>query len=116
MASTSPRCRSRPRRFFTDEGSKWPPARGCGPLIAFLEKHGQHRLAAELAESRDLPAGMVVRQWFLARDVRRAIRLAEERGAFADAIARLERTHRSEAQALRMLWAERLASKGDYAS
>lgn len=84
--------------------------------VAFLEQHGRYRLAAELAESRDLPAGLVVRQWFLAKDIRRAIRMAEERGAYADAVARLERTHRREAQLLRMLWAERLASRGDYGS
>jgi hypothetical protein len=82
--------------------------------VAFLEQHGRYRLAAELAESRELSPGLVVRQWFLAKDIRRAIRIAEERGAFADAVGRLERTHRREAQLLRMLWAERLASCGDY--
>src|SRR6185295_8622864 len=36
--------------------------------VAFLERHGRLRLAAELAEARDLPSGLVVRQWFLAGD------------------------------------------------
>jgi hypothetical protein len=82
--------------------------------VQFLEKHGRLRLAAQLAEARDLPPALVVRQWFLARDVRRAVRIAEEHGVFADAVARLERSHAHDAQLLRMLWAERLAARGDY--
>src|SRR5438270_1799545 len=34
--------------------------------VAFLERHGRLRLAAEMAEARDLAPGLVVRQWFLA--------------------------------------------------
>lgn len=39
--------------------------------VAFLERHGRLRLAAEVAEARDLPPGLIVRQWFLAGDVAR---------------------------------------------
>ena len=54
-------------------------------LAHFLERHGRPRLAAELAEARGLPPGRVVRQWFLARDVARAVDLARRTGTFADA-------------------------------
>jgi hypothetical protein len=83
--------------------------------VAMLEKHAQYRLAAELAESRDLPAGLQVRLWFLAKDLPRAIAVARRHGAFGDAILRLERSgHADAARQLRMLWADGLASAGDY--
>ncbi len=85
--------------------------------VAFLERHGRLRLAAEIAEARDLPAGLVVRQWFLAGDRRRGLRIARRAGAFADAVIRLERSRRTaEAAELRGLWAQGLAAAGDYAA
>lgn len=85
--------------------------------VAFLEKHGRFRLAAEIAEARRLPAGLCVRQWFLAGDVRRAVLLARSRGAFADAVHRLEASgHARQAQALRLAWADSLAEGGNYAA
>ncbi|PTL83240.1 bpX6 domain-containing protein [Vitiosangium sp. GDMCC 1.1324] len=83
--------------------------------VSFLERHGRLRLAAELAEGRKLAPGLVVRQWVLAKDVARAVDIARSRGAFADAVLRLERTHPSEARVLRLLWGEVLAQSGDYA-
>ncbi|GMU02264.1 hypothetical protein KH5H1_63840 [Corallococcus caeni] len=83
--------------------------------VSFLERHGRLQLAAELAEGRDLPASLVVRQWFLAKDVARAVSIARRSGVFADAVLRLEKTHPAEAQALRLLWAESLAEAGDWA-
>ncbi|RKG61681.1 hypothetical protein D7V80_33575 [Corallococcus sp. CA054B] len=82
--------------------------------VSFLERHGRFQLAAELAEGRDLPPGLVVRQWFLAKDVERAVAIARRSGVFADAVLRLEKTHPAEAQALRLLWAESLAEAGDW--
>lgn len=82
--------------------------------VSFLEKHGKLRLAAELAEARQLPPGLVVRQWFLAREAGRAVRLARRHGAFADAVARLEQTHPDAARALRLMWADSLAEAGAY--
>lgn len=83
--------------------------------VAFLERHGRLRLAAEMAEARQLPPGLVVRQWFLAGDRQRALRIARRAGAFADAVTRLERSRRKEeAQALRLLWGTGLAEAGDY--
>ncbi|MBN8229783.1 hypothetical protein JYK02_19920 [Corallococcus macrosporus] len=83
--------------------------------VSFLERHGRFQLAAELAEGRGLPASLVVRQWFLAKDVQRAVSIARRSGVFADAVLRLEKTHPAEAQALRILWGESLAEAGDWA-
>ncbi|HYX25684.1 MAG TPA: hypothetical protein VFC23_16145 [Thermoanaerobaculia bacterium] len=85
--------------------------------VGFLERHGRFRLAAEMAEARELPPGLVVRQWFLAGDRERALRLARRTGAFADAVTRLERSRQpEEAHELRRLWAQELARAGDYAA
>ena len=84
--------------------------------VSFLERHGRLRLAAEIAEARGLAPPLVVRQWFLAGDRARAIRLARRHGAFAEAVARLEPAHKEEANALRLLWANTLAQAGAYAA
>ena len=85
--------------------------------VSFLERHGRLRLAAEMAEARDLSPGLVVRQWFLAGDRQRGLRIAHRSGAFADAVTRLERSRESEqASELRRLWARELAAAGDYAA
>jgi hypothetical protein len=81
--------------------------------VAYLERHGQVVLAAKLAESRELSPGIVVRQWFIAGDRERAVTIAARENAFDDAVLRLERAgQKAEAQALRLLHAERLASAG----
>ncbi|MEZ4376108.1 MAG: bpX6 domain-containing protein [Polyangiaceae bacterium] len=82
--------------------------------VSFLERHKRLKLAAELAEARKLAPGLVVRQWLIAGNRERAMRLAERHGAFADAISRLEQGHPDLALQLRALWADRLASAGDY--
>jgi hypothetical protein len=84
--------------------------------VAFLERHGKLALAAEIAEARGLPPGLVVRQWFLAGERGRALSVARRSGAFADAVARLEKSDMEQARALRLLWADTLASAGDYAA
>lgn len=85
--------------------------------VAFLERHGRLRLAAEMAEARQLAPGLVVRQWFLAGDRQRALWTAHRTGAFADAVTRLERSRRHhEAQSLRLMWGNDLAEAGDYAA
>jgi len=83
--------------------------------VAFLERHGRLRLAAEMAEARELPPGLMVRQWFLTGDRERALWIARRTGAFADAVTRLERSRKKEeARALRLLWGADLAAAGDY--
>ena len=85
--------------------------------VSFLERHGRLRLAAEIAEARDLPAGLVVRQWFLANEPARAVAIARARDAFREAIRRLEASgHNAEAEALAILCADHLASIGDYSA
>ncbi len=84
--------------------------------VSFLERHGRYRLAAEIAEARKLPAGIIIRQWFLAGDKARAVQVARRTGAFADAVTRLERTHKDEGRSLRLLWADMLATAGAYAA
>jgi MoxR-vWA-beta-propeller ternary system domain bpX6 len=84
--------------------------------VSFLEKHGERRLAAELAEARGLPPGLVIRQWFLAGDTARAVAVARRTGAFADAVERLERSRSPHAAAIRVMWAKTLASAGAYAA
>lgn len=83
--------------------------------VAFLERHGKLKLAAELAEARELPPGLVVRQWFIAGDIQRAIGIARRTQAFADAVLRLERKNKGQAPKLRVMWAESLAEGGNYA-
>jgi tetratricopeptide (TPR) repeat protein len=83
--------------------------------VTFLERHKSLRLAAEMAEARNLPAGLVVRQWFLVGETQRAVLIARRNGAFADAVLRLERTNVEQAQELRWLWAVSLAEAGNHA-
>lgn len=82
--------------------------------VAFLERHGRLEAAAELAEARGLSPGLVVRQWFLAGERTRAVRIARRFAAFADALVRLK-GHPEEPE-LRLLWAESLAQAGDFAA
>ncbi len=84
--------------------------------VGYLERHQMLRLAAEIAEARDLPVGLIVRQWWIAGERRRAVDLARARGAFADAVFRLEKSDRAEAEALRLVWADSLADGGAYAA
>lgn len=85
--------------------------------VALLEHHGRARKAAEIAEARQLAPGLVVRLWFVAGNASRAVDVARRTGAFADAVARLERSRRhDEATRLRLLWADSEASAGNYAA
>ena len=84
--------------------------------VAFLEKHGRVKLAAEMAEGRNLPPGLVVRLWFLAGDRERAAKLAWKSGAFADAVDRMQRVDPERAREMRLFWAAELATAGAYAS
>ena len=83
--------------------------------VAFLERHGRLKLAAEMAEGRELAPGLVVRQWFIAGDKQRSLLIARRTKAFADAVIRLERTDKRQAEILRLLWAGALADAGDFA-
>ncbi|HEU4407213.1 MAG TPA: bpX6 domain-containing protein [Polyangiaceae bacterium] len=80
--------------------------------VSYLERKGELRLAAELAEARALPPPLVIRQWMLARDPRRAVLIARRHDAFAQAVERLGDS--GEGKELRALWAENLAEAGRY--
>lgn len=84
--------------------------------VAFLERHGKLELAAELAEARELAPGLVVRQWFIAGDIKRAVGIARRKHAFADAVVRLEKSDKEQAEKLRLVWAVSLAEGGNYAA
>ena len=84
--------------------------------VSLLERHGKLREAAEIAEGRKLPAALVVRQWFIAGDGDRAVAVARRTGAFSGAVARLHETHPHKADELRVVWADVLASSGEYAA
>jgi hypothetical protein len=88
--------------------------RESAQAVAFLERHGRYRLAAEIAEARGLPPAVLVRQWLLAGDTARAVLLARRHGAFADALARLE--NHPQGPVLRLLWGGMLADAGDFAA
>jgi hypothetical protein len=83
--------------------------------VSVLERHGKRRLAAELAEARNLAPGLVVRQWFLAGEAARAVHYAHRTGAFADACRRLDQTHPDEALQWRQMWAQHLVAAGRHA-
>ena len=85
--------------------------------VAYLERQNRLRLAAELAESRDLPPDLIVRQWLVAGETERALWIARRKNAFSSAIARLEKggdDDQKTAQKLRLLWANELARSGDF--
>jgi hypothetical protein len=82
--------------------------------VSYLERKGKLKEAAELAESRDLPPGLIVRQWFIAGEITRAVAIARQKGAFSDAVLLLERNHVEKARMLRLVWGKLLAQSGDY--
>lgn len=82
--------------------------------VEFLEKHGKYRLAAQLAESRDLAKEIIVRQWFLAGETRKAIQLAVLHNCFSYVVTKLEQQNHPQAETLREIWAENLAASGNY--
>lgn len=82
--------------------------------VEFLEKHGKFRLAAELAESRNLAPEIIVRQWFLAGEKRQAMRLAVLHNCFEYVVTKLEKENHPQAAELREIWAENLAASGNY--
>lgn len=86
--------------------------RADAEAVAFLERHGRLREAAEIAEARKLDPEIVVRQWFLAGEKERAVHVAKQTGSFQGAVLRLEKSHHPEARRLRICWAESLAEAG----
>ncbi|MCU0238407.1 MAG: bpX6 domain-containing protein, partial [Pyrinomonadaceae bacterium] len=82
--------------------------------VEFLEKHGKFRLAAELAESRNLSKETIVRQWFLAGEKNKAVQLAILHNSFEYVVSQLEKQNHPQATELREIWAENLAKSGNF--
>jgi hypothetical protein len=82
--------------------------------VEFLAKHGKYRLAAELAEARNLPKETIVRQWYLAGEKMRAVRLAILHDCFEYAVTKLEQENSETGAELRQIWAESLAAGGNF--
>lgn len=82
--------------------------------VEFLARHGKYRVAAELAEARNLPKETVVRQWFLAGEKARAVRLAVLHDCFEYAVTKLEGENSETGAELREIWAETLAQSGNF--
>ncbi|PZS31664.1 MAG: hypothetical protein DLM58_11315 [Pseudonocardiales bacterium] len=83
--------------------------------VTLLEATGRLRLAAELAEARQLEPALAVRLWWRAGDRARAIMLARTRGAFAAAIPRLAGVDEQAAVELRRAWVASCQDAGDHA-
>lgn len=83
--------------------------------VAYLERRKLYHLAAELAEARKLPASIVVRQWMIAGDLERALKIARAQGLAAQVIAQLEQRDPQNGRKLRVYWAAVRAEAGSYA-
>lgn len=82
--------------------------------VSFLAKHGRLRLAAEIAEAKNLSPAMAIRLWWLAKEPKRALALAIRTGELEQAVRQLSNTDPQEAEKLRFMWAKHLASSGKY--
>lgn len=85
--------------------------------VTYLEDHDELRLAAELAEARELAPGRVVSLWFRVGDHDRALALARRHDAWDAAVTELERRDQSALAAeLRVIWARQEAAAGRHAA
>ncbi|MEV4825164.1 bpX6 domain-containing protein [Micromonospora sp. NPDC049274] len=82
--------------------------------VALLERHRRYRLAALLAEGRDLDPDLGVRLWWQLGDRDRALRVARARGAFAGAVERLARVDAEAARQLRAEWVRARQAADDH--
>ncbi|MCP4010973.1 MAG: hypothetical protein GY726_15845, partial [Proteobacteria bacterium] len=80
--------------------------------VDYLEKHGEKRLAAELAEGQQLHPAKVIKQWMVAGDKRRAIQVARLSNCYAEALSVLEKWDKKAADQLRREFAEIHARAG----
>ncbi|HEY9411305.1 MAG TPA: hypothetical protein VIP77_17130 [Jiangellaceae bacterium] len=81
--------------------------------VALLERHERFRLAAELAEARDLHPDLLVRLWWRAGDRGRATDIARSRGNFAGAVDRLGEVDPAGGHRLREDWVHDRQRVGD---
>lgn len=82
--------------------------------LDYLERHGRHAQAAELALAWDMPPTTIVRLLLLAGDFERAVQAARRDGEFAGVVAALEKDKPTLAIKLRLAWGESLAERGQW--
>ncbi|MFI6262460.1 bpX6 domain-containing protein [Micromonospora sp. NPDC051006] len=82
--------------------------------VGLLERHRRYRLAATLAEGRELDPDLAVRLWWRAGDRDRALQVARARGAFAGAVERLARVDVAAARQLRAEWVRARQAADDH--
>lgn len=80
--------------------------------LDYLESHGRHVQAADLALAWDMSSSQIVRLLCLAEDWQRAVMVARRDDAFADAVVLLQDKAPESAERLRLEWAEALTGKG----
>ncbi len=80
--------------------------------LDYLETHGRHAQAADLALAWDMSPSQIVRLLCLAGDWSRAIMVARRDDAFAAAVMLLQDKAPESADRLRLEWAEALTGKG----
>lgn len=86
-----------------------------GEAVDYLEQKDRLRQAAQLAETMELAPEIAVRLWCMAGNTERAVQLARLGQAFAAAVQLLERRQSPQAAAMRLLWADDLAMRGQLA-
>lgn len=84
-----------------------------GTAAELLERHGQARVAAELAEGWELPVGHVVRLWWRAGERERAVAIAARQGAFGQALDLLGDSDPATSRGLREAWVHSAREAGD---
>jgi hypothetical protein len=81
--------------------------------VHLLDRHGRHALAARLAEGRRMEPSLVVLLWWRAGDRRRAIDIADVRGAFPAVLSRIGRSDPDLATEVRSAWVRSRRAAGD---
>ncbi len=81
--------------------------------VDYLERKGRIEQAARLAETLELGPAIAVRLWAMAGKLERAVQLARLSDGFGDTVAELERRAHPQAPAMRLLWAQETAARGN---
>lgn len=81
--------------------------------VDLLLRHERYVLAAKIVEGHELGAAQAVRIWFLAGNIQRAVQLAELHQVFGMCVVLLNDGYPRQARQLRLVWAARLAERGD---
>ncbi|MET8525937.1 bpX6 domain-containing protein [Micromonospora sp. NPDC005172] len=82
--------------------------------VSLLERNRRYRLAAALAEGRDLDPDLAVRLWWRAGERDHALQVARTRGAFAGAVERLAGVDVAAARQLRVEWVRARQAADDH--